>query len=387
MIPAELVWQMVAFVGVYIVVTLALNIKAGHTGIPDFGHAMFFAMGGIVVGNLAAHLAAVFAAKAIPPSEYPPDVKEALAKKGVDLVGGVLAENIKVMTFINDAYLAHHPGVSIALLLFAIVVAMVLGGLLGWIASLPALRLRGEYLAILLLTTSEGLRIFMTYTKQVMGDTPTVGLTVPALFRWTGHERAAAAIFTIVVAVLVYIYMELIHNSPSGRLFRAVRDEEDAAKALGKSVVTVRRDAMIVGSALAALAGVLYSINTLNLGGSAVAATSIFNRLLWTFWPWALMILGGMASNKGIAIATTIVGVTIIGPIRFYKNDLARLLHVQQLGLDVNYFANGLEYLLIGVLIIVVLAVKPQGIIPEPPSRTLPRERIEQALAKARGSA
>jgi len=367
-----LVAQMLAFVGIYIIVTLALNIKAGHTGIPDFGHAMFFAVGGIVVGNLVAHLAAMLAAAAIPRSEYPPEILEAMKEKGFNsLVEGVLVENIKVMTFINDYYLAHKPLVSIALLLFAIVTAMVLGGLLGWIASLPALRLRGEYLAILLLTTSEGLRILMTYTKQVMGDTPTVGLVVPALFRWTGNEGIVAAFFTIAVAIGVYLLMERIHNSPAGRLFRAVRDDEDAAKALGKDVVVVRRDAMIVGSSLAALAGVLYSVNP-TMGGSAVAAASIYNRVFWTFWPWALMMLGGMASNRGIAIATAIVGASIVGPIRLYKDKIAAILGVEKIGLNPDYFANALEYLLIGLLIILVLAFRPQGVIPEPPSRTVP---------------
>ena len=370
-----LIANMLAFIGVYIIVTLALNIKAGHTGIPDFGHAMFFAVGGIVVGNIIAHLAAFLAQRAIPPEAYPQDLLDEWKRNGVNnLVEGVLGANIKTVHFINNQYLAHEPLVSIALLFIALILATVLGGLLGWIASLPALRLRGEYLAILLLTASEGLRILFTYTKQVMGSTPTVGLTVPALFAWTGNATVASAVFTIVFAILVFILMELIHNSPAGRLFRAVRDDEDAVKALGKDVALVRRDAMIVGSALAALAGVLYSVNPV-LGGGSVAALSIFNRVWWTFWPWALMILGGMASNRGVALATVIVGVLLIGPIRLYKQQMAEVLGVEKIGLNPDYFANSLEYMLVGLMIILVLAFRPQGIIPEPPSRTVKPRR------------
>ena len=367
MVQAEiLIEQIVSFIGVYLIVTLALNIKAGHTGIPDFGHAMFFAVGGIVVGNLTAQLAAWIASKSIP---------------GLT-VSDVLRSNIETMTLLNKEFFPKAPVVSIALIIFAIVLAVVMGGILGWLASLPALRLRGEYLAILLLAVSEALRIFTTYTKQIMGELPTVGLVTPNLFAWTGDSGMAATVFTLIMALLAYIVFERIHNSPAGRLLRAVRDDEDAVKALGKDVVTSRRDAMIIGSAMAALAGVVYSLNP-HLGGGAVAAVSIYNRLYWTFWPWALMILGGMASNRGIALAVGIVGISIVWPIRLYRQQVATALGVEKLGITVDAFANALEYIFVGLLIILVLMFRPQGIIPEPPSRTIPTKKISEKLASS----
>ena len=367
MVQAEvLIEQIVSFIGVYLIVTLALNIKAGHTGIPDFGHAMFFAVGGIVVGNLTAQLAAWIASKSIP---------------GLT-VSDVLKRNIETMTLLNKEFFPEAPVVSIALIIFAIVLAVVMGGIVGWLASLPALRLRGEYLAILLLAVSEALRIFTTYTKQIMGELPTVGLVTPNLFAWTGDSGMAATVFTLIMALLAYIVFERIHNSPAGRLLRAVRDDEDAVKALGKDVVTSRRDAMIIGSAMAALAGVVYSLNP-HLGGGAVAAVSIYNRLYWTFWPWALMILGGMASNRGIALAVGIVGISIVWPIRLYRQQVAAALGVEKLGITVDAFANALEYIFVGLLIILVLMFRPQGIIPEPPSRTIPPKKISEKLASS----
>lgn len=361
-----LIEQIVSFIGVYLIVTLALNVKAGHTGIPDFGHAMFFAVGGIVVGNLTAQLAAWIASKSIPEVT----------------VSDVLKHNIETMTLLNKEFFPKAPLVSIALIIFAIVLAVVMGGILGWLASLPALRLRGEYLAILLLAVSEALRIFTTYTKQIMGELPTVGLVTPNLFAWTGDSGMAATVFTLIMALLAYIIFERIHNSPAGRLLRAVRDDEDAVKALGKDVVTSRRDAMIIGSAMAALAGVVYSLNP-HLGGGAVAAVSIYNRLYWTFWPWALMILGGMASNRGIALAVGIVGISIVWPIRLYRQQVAAALGVEKLGITVDAFANALEYIFVGLLIILVLMFRPQGMIPEPPSRTIPPKKISEKLASS----
>ena len=353
--------QIISFVALYYIVTVGLNIKAGSTGIPDFGHAMFFAMGGIAVGNIVAHVAAAIAAAEAPQLGVTP--------------ADILARNMEAVVTLNEKFFPTHPLESMLLILLALVLGTVMGGLLGWLASYPALRLRGEYLAILLLTMAEALRIFTTYTKQIMGSTPTVGLTRPDLFSWAPDPGLAATVLTALAAIGVYVYVERLHNSPAGRLFRAVRDEEDAAKALGKDVAAVRRDAMIVGSALAGLAGTLYSLNPW-LGGGALAAESIFNRVFWTFWPWAIMILGGMASNRGTALAALVIGVALLWPIRIYKAQIAQALGVAALGIDVSNFANALEYLLVGALIVIVLFVRPQGIIPEAPSRTLPFERI-----------
>ncbi|GBF08989.1 branched-chain amino acid ABC transporter, permease protein [Aeropyrum pernix] len=358
-----LVEFIVAYVAVYYVLTASLNLKAGVTGIPDFGQAMFFAVGGIVVGNLAARIAAALA--------------------GMD-PSLVIAENTTTLELLNSEFFPNRPLESIAILVVAIASALALGGLLGLLASYPALRLRGDYLAIMLLVTAEALRIYTTYSVWLMGSTPTVGLSLPSLLAWTGDPGLASILLTLAIAVAVYIYMERLYNSPAGRLMRAVRDDEDASKALGKDVAKVRRNAMVVGSALAALAGVLYSINPL-LAGSSVAAVSIFDRMLWTFWPWALMILGGMSSNRGVAIASVVTGAAILGPIRLYKAELARLLRVDALGFDTDKFAAGLEFILIGALILAILFLRPQGIIPEPPSRTLPEKDIEEIRSKTAG--
>ena len=359
--------MMAAFIATYYVLTAGLNKKAGMTGIPDFGHAMFFAIGGIVVGHIAARVAAVILAPEL-------GISRAEAWRNV------LEKNTQFMPIVNE-HLAQHPLLSISLIVFSIVVAMILGGLLGWLASYPALRLKGDYLAIMLLAASEGLRVFVTYTTSIMGKTPTVGLTRPTLFAFTGNPPLWSTVFLVVIAVLVFVFAERFYNSPSGRLFRAVRDDEESAEALGKDVAKVRRDAMIIGSALAALAGAIASMNFW-MTGSSIAPKTVFDRVLWTFWPWAIMIVGGMSSNRGTAVTTIIIGALIIGPIRIYKDSITRMLHVSALGIDPGYFANALEYFLIGFLILGMLFFKPSGIIPEPPSWTLSRNKIKEILRR-----
>ena len=160
-----------------------------------------------------------------------------------------------------------------------------------------------------------------------------------------------------------------------------MRDDEDAVRALGKDIVKARRDAMIIGSSLAALAGVMYTMTPI-IGGSSISANDVFNRLAWTFWPWAIMIVGGMASNKGIVVATIILWTTILWPIRIYKHQLTSILGLE--GIDPSYFANALEYLFMGLLLILIIFFRPQGIIPEPPSRTINPSEIARLLKRPR---
>ncbi len=361
--------EIVSFIAIYYILTAALNIKGGMTGIPDFGHAMFFAVGGIVVGNLSARIAAAAAA-------------HQLGLTPGEAARMVISHNTELMARVNQI-LPHMAGISIVIIIFSVIVALILGGLLGWLASYPALRLRGEYLAIMLLAASEGTRIFVMYYKPLMGSTPTVGLTVPNAFGFTGNAGLWSTIFILILAIIVYIYSERLHHSPSGRLFRAVRDDEESAESIGKDIAKVRRDAMILGSSLAALAGVAYSFSPW-LAGSSVAAISIFDRVLWTFWPWALLILGGMSSNKGAGLASVIIGALLIGPIRIYKNQLAAALHVEALGIDPGNFANALEYILVAALILTVLFARPRGIVPEYPSRTLSRGDVRSLIETVR---
>ncbi|MCE4600014.1 MAG: branched-chain amino acid ABC transporter permease [Desulfurococcales archaeon] len=364
--------EIISFIAIYYVLTAALNVKAGMTGIPDFGHAMFFAVGGIVVGNLSARIAAAAAASQLGLTPW-------------EAVKMTITNNTELMAHVNQI-LPSMPGVSLVIILFSVIVALILGGLLGWLASYPALRLRGDYLAIMLLAASEGTRIFVMYYKPLMGSTPTVGLTVPNAFGFTGNAGLWSTVFVLLLAVGVYLLLERLYHSPSGRLFRAVRDDEESAEAIGKDIAKVRRDAMIIGSALAALAGVSYSFSPW-IAGSSVAAMSIFDRVLWTFWPWALMILGGMSSNKGAALASVVVGALLIGPIRIYKNQIASVLHVDAVGIDPGNFANALEYILVAALILIVLFIRPKGIIPEYPSRTIPRDKIVDLIEEARREA
>ena len=90
-------------------------------------------------------------------------------------------------------------------------------------------------------------------------------------------------------------------------MLRAVRDNEISSEAIGKNTVGVRRNVLIIGSALSGIAGVLYV-----LWSPAISPTT-FLRTEWTFYPFVIVILGGVANKLGVGVGTAVfVGITTI---------------------------------------------------------------------------
>jgi branched-chain amino acid transport system permease protein len=96
-----------------------------------------------------------------------------------------------------------------------------------------------------------------------------------------------AALVPLGIAILVYLYVEILAHSPFSRMLKAIRDAEVAVNIYGKDIVKAGAQTLIIGDAIAAVAGALWALYT----GSMKAATT-YTRLTWTFWPWAFMRLG-----------------------------------------------------------------------------------------------
>lgn len=93
---------------------------------------------------------------------------------------------------------------------------------------------------------------------------------------------------------------------------------------------------------------------------------------MWTFWPWAFLMLGGAGNNFGVLIGVliyTIVRTAII----LYKGVLTAIIPMSP---------EWLEYILIGTALIVIMLFRPQGLIPERPTPALPRRKLEEMRKK-----
>ncbi len=327
----------IEFYALYLAISLSLNLEFGYTGIPNFGKVMFIAggaaFGGAVAGRLAANILGV----------------------GTNL--DFITFNARIITQVNND-LVTDPTLAVELVVIALVVAALVGGFLGFLASYPALRLREDYLGLLLLGTAQFFDVVLrTYTPLIGGSQP---IFVPdPYYYWStlgpGVRDLIAMMVMVAFAIAVFIFIEKVVRSPLGRTLRAVRDNEDASSSLGKDNAKMRRNVLIVASAIAAMAGALYSFYV----GSVEYDT--WTRFAWTFWPFLIVIMGGVGNNAGIALGA------------FFFTLLFKGLEQVQPYLQPYIFfnVNWLQDFLLAGLLIVILYVRPDGIMREKSSHTL----------------
>ncbi len=353
----------------YVVVSISLNLEAGFTGVPNFGKHLFVFLGAFAAQGIGVRIAAWLyqvvnpeaASKALTevgrlvPGAHWSSIVEAAADTG--------ANRIIVNNYLKP-FVVENLAVEAALLVIVLGVTILLAMVFGLLASYAALRLREEYLAILLLSFSELMVMVVFYqTESLNGGNK--GLWA---ITFTHNPIRFALIGSAVLAVLAFLYAERLANSPMGRAMRAVRDDEIAASVFGRDIASIRLKAIIAASVLAALAGFFYTQNN----ASATAIT--FNRVIWTFLPWAMIILGGMANNKGAVVGTIVflIGKRIF---EYYQEPIGKLLHIQA-----ELVGSMLPNILIGILILLVLYLRPQGIIPEHMSKTIEFSKLAEEV-------
>jgi len=329
----------------YLVVSLSLNLEAGFAGVPNFGKVMFVAAGAAVAGSVSGRLAALIL--------------------GVNTHGDYNGFIAQIITQL-DRSLSSNAVLSIEILLLGILLATAIGATLGFLTSYPAIRLREDYLGMLLLAAAQLFQIFLGGYEPLIGGTQ--GIEVPDLFGWAGNGIEVRDVvvlgFLAVFAGLVYFYAERVARSPLGRTLRAVRDNEVAARALGKDDVAIRRNVIIVASAISAMAGALLTFYV----GAVNAET--WTRITWTFWIWVMVIIGGAANNAGVALGA--FSFTFL----FKAVDQVKFYFQGSIPFDVNW----LEYLMFASLLILILAFRPGGILPEKSSVTLPWRTVAEIM-------
>ena len=340
-IPGLVFWiDLFISFGIYLIISLSLNLEFGYAGVSNFGKVLAVAGGAFAVAFFPGRIAA------------------SLFRIDLEYKGGNIYDIIPQVNRI----LADNPGTALALFFATLVVAGIVGAVLGFIASYPAIRLREDYLAMIMIAMGEAFRIIST-NYQMGADVPS-GEKVPDPFRWAGGLRyEVSALFILGIALLVFLYLEASVRTPLGRMLRAIRDNEDVAESLGKDVTRIRMKTIIIASAIAAIAGALYAFNTGNVVGRA------YTRATWTFWPWLIVILGGAANNIGVVLGT-FAYVSFRRFITFYKEQLA----------FVPFEVVWLDFLLLGVALILVQMYRPEGIIPEKPTSTLNSRKLEEIV-------
>jgi len=306
-------------VGLYIIMGIGLNIVVGYAGLLDLGYVAFFAIGAYTVGILTT------------PSLL--------------TCGGVLPADIAradiptictgVMTFWQA-----WP--------FAILVSALAGVLLG----IPVLRLRGDYLAIVTLGFGEIIRLIALSNdfKPLLGAAqgianipgPFIDLTAlnPA---WRFELGNALNIYYVILAsVLIAAFIAVrLAGTSLGRAWRSMRADEDVAQAMGINLVRSKLLAFAIGAAFAGMGGAIFGSWLKGIFPNSFTLAVSINVL-------SLIIIGGLGSIPGVVLGALM----LIG--------LPEVLRELQ---DYRLLAFGL-------LLVVTMLVKPQGLIP-PPIRRL----------------
>jgi branched-chain amino acid transport system permease protein len=233
--------------------------------------------------------------------------------------------------------------------------AAVVGGLISLpFTFLVGRRLRGDFAAVGLLVTAVLLNLLVTnYRPLLNGDaglslipTPLHGDNVFSV-QTAGYQWVFAAV-AIVLALGVYLFVRRITASPYGRSLRAMRDNDVVADSLGKNLFSLRTAMLVTGGAIAGLSG-----------GILVTYITTWSPAAWgyaeTVVLFAAVIIGGAGNHLGAILGAILV------PVGF--EEITRFIPTSN-SLPPNLIPS-LQWVAIGLLIVIFLWLRPQGILPE----------------------
>ena len=314
---------------IYLIVTVSLNFMYGYTGIPHFGISLSVAGGGFVAGALSGRLLQMY--YGILPN--------------ADFIG----DNGTIIKLINDR-IVNDPLVGIGTFILIIVLSLMFNAGLGYIVSRPAIRLSGSYLIIVFTAMAEAIYLIGKVYRPLVGGQFWVG--VPNVFAFMGQDKNVGYLLVsgFITIIIFWIYQSM-GNSPLGRLVRAVRENEMTAESIGKDVVGIRTKVVMLGSALASIAGVLWAFQIQKV------ISETYTRANWTFLPWLMFMVGGAGNNMGATIGT-FAFITLRRLITQYKYLISPY---------VPFDVVWLEQMLMGSVLLLIIMFRPEGLIPEKP--------------------
>ena len=358
--PLAITFPLFSFAGIFGIAALSLNLEVGVTGISNFGKIAFF-----MIGCYATGLAFLF--------KYP--------------------------------------------IFIAIPIGMLVTGLFGYLLAVPTLNLREDYLAIVTIAVGETLRTvlraetWIAWPQDRSTSGGVLGLTIENFFRSSittdliigdiviPASHVADAMFLALITVLfllVYLFLEVLYNSPFGRILKSIRDNDIAAESLGKDIVSYRIKAFVLSSVLAGLAGGIWALYIVAFSPGGFPP-------YYSFFLWIVIIIGGLGNNRGVIFGSIIIWsieylartltsdlpifvgqfTNLFDPISdLYQQILSLIPFVGEFIASVNpitFFQNLVtinppEYypqFIFGIILIIFLIYRPKGLFPEHPIKTV----------------
>ena len=392
------------------IMSLGVNIQWGYAGLFSIGTVGFVALGGVAAvltsmppveeawrtggaGVLTALIAAIITIviaiqlwKRLASGTVRNVLMIIVLISGFFIFRGLLDPATAIIEKINPAGTGYLGGLGLP-----VIFSWLVGGLFAagaaWVIGKVSLGLRSDYLAIATLGIAE---IIIAVIKNedwlTRGVKNVTGIPRPTAYEvdlqkseefirkvnWIGMEVVEASslyvkfsygiLFVIVLAIILWLSEKAL-NSPWGRMMRAIRDNEDAASAMGKDVTKRHLQVFILGSAVCGIAGAMMT----SLDGMLTPQS--YQPLRFTFLIWVMVIVGGSGNNWGAVLGGFLLWFFWIEvePIGHWllsiltsglPNDLPFKEHLLE-------SAAHMRLITMGAILLLTLRFAPRGLIPE----------------------
>jgi branched-chain amino acid transport system permease protein len=310
----------------FAVMSLGLNVVVGFAGLLDLGYVAFYALGAYSLGWFG--------------SDF-------FFKAHVHVgVSGIAATETGVhLNFI-------------LILICAALVTCVAGALIG----LPTLRLRGDYIAIVTLAFGEIIRVFAINGTDIKvagmpitgGELGISGIDAPNLPGVGSFDQLHVKpwYYTVFVLVLITVFVNLrVRDSRLGRAWIALREDEVAAVSMGIPLVRTKLAAYALGAAFGGISGAF-------LGSYTTLISADQFQFGFSIFVLSMVIVGGLGSIWGV-----VLGALLLANINYYL--LPDVLNGLPAKFGLNFSLTDLQVSIFGFLLVLVMVLRPQGLLPE----------------------
>lgn len=311
--------EVATLVGMYVAMALGLNIVVGFAGLLDLGFVAFFAVGAYTYGIFATAQASNF----MPFGDYP-----------------LSGESFWIF------------------ILLGCFIAALCGILLG----LPVLRVKGDYLAIVTLGFGEIIRIvFNNLDKPINITNGAMGLSSikpPELFGIIINNSSQFYYVVLVLLLLVIYAVKRLESSRIGRSWKAVRENEIAAQAMGINLVRTKLLAFAIGASFSGMMGVVFAAKQMFIDPTSFTLLESITILV-------MVLLGGMGSTPGVILGAAIMTILNLQVLTEVTNWLNQLSLNGVLSIPNALSPAKMQRFIFGGVLILFALYRPQGLIPE----------------------
>ena len=286
LLPTSQLFTVLKKAAVYSLVAVSMNLLNGFTGLFSLGQAGFMLLGAYTYGILMVPLA---------------------AKDQVYYLFGGSAVKFSLPDLFGGIFGSGGFGGAVSLVL-SVLVALILAGcvaaLFAWLIGLPVLRLKSDYLAIATLGFAEILRAIFQWQK--LGPVTNGANMIKSFptftdFNISGKNGSVVLYLStfvpFLIAIICIAIIVLLINSTYGRAFKAIRDDEVAAEAMGINLAKHKMLSFVTSSFFAGVGGALFAMYVANAQAKVFTATMTYEILL-------IVVIGGIGSISGSIIAS-----------------------------------------------------------------------------------